>query len=104
MHPPRTRGGSLAARRTPHTSVHAEDMAMICEGLLINGVDHQTAWRAHLRELTTARQMVEQHGAPRAQDTREQAEERRGRRRAALARIQEEHQAWLRAHGLAPQP
>jgi hypothetical protein len=58
----------------------------------------QAAYRAHLREMTAARQAAERR---RALQRRGDAEARRAADRdfkREIARVEEEHQAWLRAH------
>jgi hypothetical protein len=65
--------------------------------------DSQAAYRVHLRELTAARQAAERR---RVLLRRGDAEARRAADQAfkrELARIEEEHQAWLREH-LAAEP
>ena len=75
-----------------------DELRTSCDGLLINGVDGQAAWRTHLRAQTTARQALERQAGSRAGDTRDEAEEREAYRREALAEIAEQHLVWLRAH------
>jgi hypothetical protein len=63
----------------------------------------QVAYRDHLREMTAARQAAERARGVRSRDP--------GVRRATeatfkreLARIDEEHRAWLREHGIIDPP
>lgn len=82
------------------------------EGVLHDGVDWSAAHRAHLREITTLRQAAERccdrPGMPRDPDRAAQraAVQRRAEAlRVELARIDAEHRAWLRAHGMdVPEP
>ena len=59
------------------------------------------AYRAHMRALTTARQAAEQ---ARAAQSRDPVARREAARvfEEAMARIEADHQAWLREHGMAP--
>ncbi len=83
----------------PRLGVHyGADNVVGLDGLLIDGVDPQAAWRAHLRELTTARQAVERQSGRVYTETLEEYEKRRAQLLDTLARIDEEHQAWLRIH------
>ncbi len=78
------------------------------EGVPRNGVDFQAAQRAHMRELTTARQEAERRHAssrslegrldPRARHAA--AAKRLADYQAELARIEDKHQQWLRQHNL----
>ena len=75
------------------------------EGVLHDGIDVQSARRAHMRELTTARQAAERRRTrPLDGDypTRQAAaQERAAELQSELARIEAAHQQWLRDHGEA---
>ena len=91
----------MRSRKTQVSAVPRQtddELRTSCDGLLINGVDGQTAWRAHLRMQTTARQALERQVVSRASDTWDEAEEREAYRQEALAQIAEQHLVWLRAH------
>jgi len=78
----------------------------LIDAMLYNGIDVLAERRAHMRELTMARQAAEQRSAPAAH--REVAageqfgEVREGATalRAELARLQAAHRAWLDEHGV----
>jgi hypothetical protein len=63
----------------------------------------QVAYRAHLREMTAARQAAERARGVRSRDpeVRRATEAAFGRE---MARIAQEHQAWLRDHALVDPP
>ena len=77
---------------------------VFAEAVPLNGADSRADWRAHLRELTTARQAAERHlryppippGIP---DRLALMAWRVAAVRAILARTNAEHQRWLGAHG-----
>ncbi|HVA89515.1 MAG TPA: hypothetical protein VNL71_06705 [Chloroflexota bacterium] len=80
---------------------------VVGEGVARNGIDGSSARRAHMRELTMARQAAERRFArpgismttdrpARLAAARERAEELR----QELARIDDMHRAWLQAQGV----
>lgn len=78
----------------------------LLDGMLCNGVDSAAERRAHMRELTMARQAAERrHARPTSDlrlDRQAQALAARARDaelRAELARIDDAHRTWLRAQG-----
>ena len=79
-------------------------------GVLRNGIDEQAAYRAHLREMTTARQAAERrHASARSTEaTMERAarqvaaEVRLAVLREELARIDGLHRRWLLEHMPVP--
>lgn len=80
--------------------------SVLVDAMLYNGVDRLAVRRAHMRELTTARQAAERRSTwpalPAGRDGWEQrvaARERTVELRAHLARLQEEHRTWLHAQG-----
>jgi len=79
---------------------------MLVDGMLYNGVDAFADRRSHLRALTMARQAAERRAAaPRAvgsaaAQSSVEREERALTLQRALLRLQEEHRAWQREHGL----
>ena len=85
--------------------VDAESKRSVCgEAVPLNGIDEQAARRAHMREMTTARQMAERRRIqpmPGADQLTKLAasHERAAALRAELARIEEEHQSWLGTRG-----
>ena len=79
----------------------------LVDGLLQNGTDRSAYWRAHVREMTMARQAAERrHARPGPAiglDKPAQlalARERAVALRVALTRINAEHRIWMRAHGV----
>lgn len=76
------------------------------DGVPCNGVDSSAERRAHMRELTMARQEAERRLARRPSDIRLNraaqavaAHERAAELRAELARIDNAHRTWLLARG-----
>ncbi len=74
---------------------------VLIDGLLRNGVDDLAARRAHMREMTMARQAAERHythpaGPPPLVAARDSAADLR----AELARIDATHRTWLHDHGV----
>jgi hypothetical protein len=61
------------------------------------------AYRAHLREMTAARQAAERAMEGRSRDPAAR-EAKQAAYRQELGRIAEAHRAWLRDHGLADPP
>ena len=91
--------------------------SILVDGLLQNGTDRSAYWRAHVRELTVARQAAERRhtgpGLATGMDkpallalARERAvghvfgRARDQPARGALTRINAEHRIWMRAHGV----
>lgn len=84
--------------------------SVLIDGLSRNGVDDLAARRAHMRDMTMARQAAERRyarpGLPAGSAGPEDAmrlamaQERAIAFRAELARIDAEHRRWLREHGV----
>jgi len=76
---------------------------VLIDGLLNNGIDCLAARRAHMREITMARQVAEQRFArlahPTGRDGSTTVHERTAAFRAELARINALHRTWLLAQG-----
>ncbi|HVA91388.1 MAG TPA: hypothetical protein VNL71_16260 [Chloroflexota bacterium] len=78
--------------------------SIIGDAVPLNGLEDQSARRAHMREQTTARQAAERRlEFPRIRraeyDYHARMAARAGEVRAELALIDVAHEAWLRAHG-----
>ena len=80
---------------------------VLVDAILRNGVDRSAFRRAHLRELTLARQAAERRNAqPKAQVGLERWEQQAATReraaafRGELARINAAHRTWLREQGV----
>lgn len=80
-------------------------------GVPVNGVDPHAVRRAHMREQTTAKQAAERRsvrptpGVPRGHQARlEVAQERAAELHVELARLDAQHQAWLRVQGFVEAP
>ena len=81
--------------------------SILVDGLLQNGTDRSAYWRAHVRELTVARQAAERrHTGPGLATGLDKpallalARERAVALRVELTRINAEHRIWMRAHGV----
>ena len=100
------RGSAQDARGMQRPESATPDHATLGEGVLINGVDAEVARRAHMRDLTTARQAAEQarrQGRVRTSQTKATPEARQVALQtlaavgvATLAEIEAAHQTWLR--------
>jgi len=79
---------------------------ILIDAMLYNGIDVLAERRAHMRELTMARQAAERRCAPGARrgigegEQLVEVRERATALRAELARLQAAHRAWLDAHGV----
>lgn len=91
----------------PFSSEGERQESILVDGLLQDGADRSAPWRAHLRELTMARQAAERRysraGLPAGLDGQTQlalTRERAVAFRGELARIDAEHRTWMREHGI----
>jgi hypothetical protein len=80
---------------------------ILVDGLLQNGTDRSALWRAHVREMTMARQAAERRpagpGPAIGLDKPAQLTLARARAvalRLELTRINAEHRIWMRSHGV----
>ena len=77
------------------------------DSILYDGVDAHAIWRAHLREVTMARQAAERRLAQRASPTRQDVAARAAASRQRteefqleMERINAEHRRWQQEHGV----
>lgn len=90
----------------PRSDLRPRREIALVDGLLQNGTDRLALWRAHSREVTTARQAAERRHARTevrgGAESPEVASERAAAFQAELARISDEDRLWMRVHGIDP--